>query len=331
MDFHPNVSLQGQPLPGISFGSRVGFRETLFRVDHTVPEGPPEEIIPRQLFDSKVALGGAWARDFGRATESSSFYRHILRPEVSYTNVPRFNPHRYPQFDPLDQGWVARVNRNLPVREGDDPVGGVNALTYAIANNILWRSQNEQGQTTVRDVLWFRLSQSSLFNKSSMGLDGNSVPHHPFSDFWGELEFYPLKQLVLGSNLGISPYQEGFDRADFKVTILDSQRQNYINLNYVFVRDFAKQINVEAYLNLMRSVKTWVTYGHTFETNNQLEKRYGVVLQRDCWGVVLSYTDRPNDQRFGFTVFIPGLGEKMKRSPVRFPDENKHKESPDLF
>ena len=331
MDFHPNVSLQGQPLPGISFGSRVGFRETLFRVDHTVPEGPPEQIIPRQLFDSRVALGGAWARDFGRGTESSYFYRHILRPEVAYTNIPRFNPHRYPQFDPLDQGWVARVNRNLPVREGDDPVGGVNALTYGIANNILWRSQNEQGQTTVRDVLWFRLSQSSFFNKSSMGLDGNSVPHHPFSDFWGELEFYPLKQLVLGSNLGISPYQEGFDRADFKVTILDSQRQNYINVNYVYVKDFAKQINVETYLNLMRSVKTWVTYGHTFQTNNQLEKRYGVVLQFDCWGVVLSYTDRPNDQRFGFTVFIPGLGEKMKRSPVRFPDESKHKESPDLF
>ena len=136
-------------------------------------------------------MAGAWARDYGRGTESSYFFRHILRPEVSYTNIPRFDPQRYPQFDPLDQGWVARVNRNLPVREGDDPVGGVNALTYGVANNILWRSQNEQGQTTVRDVLWFRLSQTSFFNKSSMGLDGTSVPHHPFSDFWGEMQFYP--------------------------------------------------------------------------------------------------------------------------------------------
>ena len=331
MDFHPNISLQGQPLPGVAFSSRTGFRETLFRVDHAVPDGPPEQVIPRQLFDSRVALSGAWAKDYGRGTESSYFFRHIVRPEVSYTNIPRFNPHRYPQFDPLDQGWVAQVNRNLPVREGDDPVGGVNALTYGFANNILWRSQNEQGQTTVKDVLWFRLSQTSFYNKTSMGLDGNSVQHHPFSDFWGEMQFYPLKQLILGSNVGVSPYKEGFDRADFKVTMLDSQRQNYLNVNYVFIKDFAKQINVEAYLNLLRSVKTWVTYGHTFETNNQLEKRYGVVLQFDCWGVVLSYTDRPNDQRFGFTVFIPGLGERMKRSPVRFPDESKQKDSPDLF
>jgi LPS-assembly protein len=331
MDFHPKVMVQGQPLPGISFGSRVGFRETLFRVDHGVREGPPEEPIPRQLFDSMVGLSGAWSRDYGRSAEASSFFRHIVRPEVAYWNVPRYNAKRYPQFDPLDQGWVAQVNRNLPVQDGDDPVGGVNALTYGISNNVLWRTTNQQGQSSVRDIFWFRLSQSAFFNQTNMGLDGNPVFHHAFSDFWGEMQFYPLRQIALGTNVGVSPYREGFDRADFKVTILDSQRQNYVNLNYVYVKDFAKQINVETYLNLMRSVKTWVTYGHTFETNNKLERRYGVILQRQCWGVVLSYTDRPNDQRIGFTVFIPGLGEKLKRSPVKFPDETKDKEGPDLF
>ena len=79
----------------------------------------------------------------------------------------------------------------------------------------------------------------------------------------------------------------------------------------------------------MRSLKTWVTYGHTFETHNQLEKRYSLVLQRECWGVVLSYTDRPNDQRFGFTVFIPGFGQRS--SPVHFPGAGKKQEGPDLF
>jgi len=131
--------------------------------------------------------------------------------------------------------------------------------------------------------------------------------------------------------MGLNPYDNTFDRADFRVTFLDQKSQNYVSTNYIFVRNFAKQINVETYLNLFSSVKTWLTYGHTFATGNQLEQRYGVVLQRQCWGVVLSYTDRPNDQRIGFTVFIPGLGEKMKRSPVRFPNESKNQEGPDLF
>jgi hypothetical protein len=78
-------------------------------------------------------------------------------------------------------------------------------------------------------------------------------------------------------------------------------------------------------------VKTWVTYGHTFETNNRLEQRYGLVLQRQCWGVVLSYTERPDDKRVGVTIFIPGLGERMKRSPVQFPDQARSKGAPDFF
>jgi hypothetical protein len=79
-------------------------------------------------------------------------------------------------------------------------------------------------------------------------------------------------------------------------------------------------------------VKTWLTYGHTFETNKKLEQRYGVILQRQCWGVSLSYTERPDDKRVGFTVFIPGLGEKLKRSPVQFQEESKQRgEGPDFF
>ncbi len=333
LDLHPRLWLQGQVVPGLAFSSRVGFRETLFRVDENVPAGPPEGYVSRNLFDSQVGLSSTWARDYGRSPESAKFIRHVIRPEVEYWNIPRFNPNRYPGFDPLDLGWVARVNRNLPVREGDDPVGGVNALTYGISNNILYRGTNQQGLATVQDVLWLRLSQSAFFNKSSMGLDGTSVHHHPFSDFWGEMEVYPLRQLTLGMNLGVSPYREAFDRADVKVTFMDSRRNNYVSVNYIFIKDFAKQINVSAYLNLMQSVKTWVTYGHTFETNNKLEHRYGLILQRQCWGVSLSYTERPDDKRVGFTIFIPGLGEKLKRTPVRFPEESKQQrgEGPDFF
>jgi hypothetical protein len=331
LNMHPQVWLQGQPLAGISFSSRVGFRETLFRVDHNVPGGPPAKYIPRNLYDTRVSLSGAWNRDYGRGSDSTYFFRHIIRPEVTYWNLPRYDPKRYPDFDPFDQGWVAQADRNLPIRQGDAPIGGVNALTYGIGNDILWRSQNTKGQVTVRDALWFRVSQSAFFNRTSMGLDGNPVFHSRFSDFWGELQCYPLRQLTLGSNLGISPYNEGIDRADFKVTISDPESQNYINVNYIYVKNFAKQINVEAYLNLFRSLKTWVTYGHTFATNNQLEKRYGIVFQRQCWGVVLSYTDRPGDQRIGFTIFIPGLGAKMARSPMQFPERSRGQQAPDLF
>jgi LPS-assembly protein len=333
LDFHPVLFMQTQPLTGLDFSSRVGFRETMFRIDHSTPGNPPENVLGRQLFDAKISLGSALSKDYGRNdADDNQFYRHILRPEITYWNMPRYDANRYPGFDPFDLGWVVRANRNMPVQDGDDPLGGVNALTYGLSSNILWRDRNPQSQATVRDVIWFRLGQSAFFNKSSMGLDGTNISHHKFSDFLGEAEYYPFRQLVLGGNLGVSPYQDGVSRANVKLIFLDSQRQDLFNVNYLFIKDFASQINAMTYLNLLESVKSWVTFSHTFQTNKNLERRYGLVLQRQCWGMVLSYTERPDDKRIGFTVYIPGLGDKMSHSPVRFTDDVKGaRGAPDLF
>jgi LPS-assembly protein len=335
LDLHPRLWLKTQPLSGVSFSSAIGFRETIFRVDKNVTGGPQEGYLTRQLFDSQVSLAGAFVRDYGRggdSGDSSTFVRHVLRPEITYWNLPRYTAARYPGFDPFDKGWVAHSDRNLPIREGDNPYGGVNALTYSLGNNLLIRGQNPQGQTTVKDWIWFRLSQSAFFNSSNMGLDGTNQPHHRFSDFWGEMEYYPFRQLILGANVGVSPYKEGFERADIKVIFTDRLRQHYLNVSYIYIKDFASQINIQTYVNLLPSVKSWVTYSRTFETDKKLENRYGLVLQRQCWGVAFSYTERPDDRRFGFSIFIPGLGEKLKRSPVRFPEEGRFgKEGPDTF
>jgi len=66
-------------------------------------------------------------------------------------------------------------------------------------------------------------------------------------------------------------------------------------------------------------VKTWITSAHTFLTNKKLETRYGLVFQRQCWGIALSYTERPDDKRLGFTIIIPGLAEKFKRPAFHMP------------
>ncbi len=331
LDLHPQFSLQGQPVPAVAFSSEAGFRETVYRVDQSVLGGPSDGYLNRQIFDSRVGLSSAWDRDYGRDDGASTYFRHIIRPEVTYYNIGNYNPQRYPDFDLNDVGWTTHTNRNLPVRDGDDPIGGVNALTYGLSNTILWHGLTKDGQANVKDLVWFRLSQSGFFNRDFMGLDGTPERHHLFSDFLGQTEVYPSRQVTLGLDLAVSPYQEGFEQANAKLTLLDANRQNFLSVNYVFLEDFAKQINVQTYLNLMQSVKTWVTYGHTFETNKQLENNYGLIFQRQCWGVAISFTDRPDDKRVSAVVFIPGLGEKMNHSPVHFSGTKSKEEAPDYF
>lgn len=322
LDFHPRAWLTGNLFSVLSFEGRAGLRETLFLVDKTEPDRlSADSTVSRELYDVKVSLASSWYKDYGRGRgHGGDFFRHYLRPEVTYWNMPRYDPTRLPDYNPFDLGWVERTNRNLPVREGENPLGGVNAITYGFSSNLLRRQENYQGQAVVQDVFWFRLLQGVFFNDFNMGLDGRPQPHNRFSDFLGEVEIYPFRRVTLGSEAALSPYGEGFTRAKVKFIFFDDERQRYLNVNYLFIKDFANQINVTTYINLLPSVKTWFTFNHTFRFDNKLERRYGIILQRQCWGLAFSYTDRPDDQRVSFTLIIPNLIGKFKRLPVYIPE-----------
>lgn len=316
LDFHPQLWCQLQPVSALSLESRLGFRETFFRLDNHLPDSPTGDNLGRTLYDVKISASSLLFKDYGGDSASAVSFRHFLRPEITYWNMPRYNARRFPDFDPFDLGWVDQTSRNLPVREGDNPLGGVNALTYGFSSNLLRRGQTPQGQATVGDLFWFRLTHGVFFNSSSMALDGRDLPHHRFADFYGESEFYLSRRVTMGLNLGFSPYDEGFNRANIQMTFYDPERRNYLNVSYLYLKDFANQINVSTYLDIFRSVKTWITTRHTFLTGKKLETQYGLILQRQCWGVALNYTDRADDQRVGFTIFIPGIMEKFKRPPI---------------
>ncbi len=319
LDFHPQAWVQMNPFSLLSFEGRAGFRETVFIVDEADPAKPRVSSVSRELFDIKASLASSWFKDYGRGN-GGEFFRHYLRPEVTYWNMPWYDPLRLPYYNPFDWGWVERTSRNLPVREGEDPLGGINALTYGFSSNLLKRRLNDQGQALVQDLFWFRFLHGAFFNNYHMGLDGKPQPHKRFSDFLAEIEVYPSERLTLGSEVALSPYQEGVSRAKIKFIFFNPARQRYLNINYLFIKNFANQINLSTYINLLPSIKTWFTVNHTFLFNNQLERRYGVILQRQCWGVAFSYTDRPDDQRVSFTLIIPSLMGKIHRLPVNIPE-----------
>jgi LPS-assembly protein len=321
LELRPTLLWQAQPLPGVMWNSQVGLRETVFRLDRHVPGGVTGDHLFRTLYDVKLSLAGLLYRDYGREEGGASYYRHFLRPEITYWNMPRYQARRYPDFDPFDQGWVVNVTRNLPVREGDTPLGGVNALTYGFSSTLLSRRAGGDGRVRVEDLFWFRLTHGVFFTSSSMGMDGTDFRHRRFADLYAESEIYPLKHLALGFNLGFSPYSEGFNRANVKLVFYDQNRHNYLNVGYLYLKDFANQINVATHLGLLPSVKVTLKASHTFLTGKKLEQSYGLVLQRQCWGVALSYATLPGDQRLGFSIILPGLLEKFQKAPIQVPEE----------
>jgi LPS-assembly protein len=324
LDFHPQAWWQTDPLSFLSFEGRAGFRETAFLVDAADPERQKVATSSRELYDLKASLASSWYKDYNFGQEKGQdFYRNYLRPEVTYWNMPNYRPLRLPYYNPFDWGWVDSTSRNLPVREGEDPLGGVNSVTYGFSSNILYRRENAQGQAVVQDVFWFRILQGVYFNNFNMGIDGKPQFHHRVSDFLEEMELYPFHRISLGSEMAVSPYGEGITHAKAKFVFFDSESQKYLNINYLFIKNFANQITATTYLNLFPSMKTWFTINHTFLTSNKLERRYGLIFQKQCWGVAFSYTERPDDHRVSVTLIIPSMIEKLNRLPVYIPEGRK--------
>jgi LPS-assembly protein len=324
LDFHPQVWWQTNPLDFLSLEARAGFRETAFLVDAADPARQRVTTSSRELYDIKASLSSSWYKDYNFGQDNGKdFYRNYLRPELTYWNMPYYNPLRLPYYNPFDWGWVDRTSRNLPVRDGEDPFGGVNSMTYGFSSNLLHRRENAQGQVVVQDVFWFRLLQGVYFNNFNMGIDGVPQPHNRVSDFLAEAEYYPFKRITLGSEVGVSPYNEGITRAKAKFVFFDTASQKYLSLNYLFIKNFANQITATTYLNLFPSMKTWFTINHTFLTSNKLERRYGLIFQKQCWGVAFSYTERPDDHRVSVTLILPSMIEKLNRLPVYIPEGRK--------
>ncbi|MFP3867308.1 MAG: LPS-assembly protein LptD [Desulfobacteraceae bacterium] len=316
LDLHPQLIWPMRLFEAVDLKTEFGLRETAYRVEKQGDSQQSGDYMGRQLYDLRVSMSTSLCRDYGRTSGSTNFWRHILRPEITYWNLPNYTIDRYPAFDPLDLGWRDQTDRNLPILAGEEPIGGVNAITYSLSNSFLRRSMSRNGQSRVRELLWLRLSNSCFFNSAHYGLDGTPQPHNRFSDILGELECYPWNNLALGVDLGLSPYEEGVNRVDLRMVYNDQSRQNYLSVDYLYLKGYAQQINTVAYLNIFRSIKTWITHQHTFISENKLETKYGLVFQRQCWGLSLSFTDRPDDKRIGFMVFIPGWGERFLHSPI---------------
>jgi LPS-assembly protein len=309
LDFHPRLSLATRVLDALDINASGGWRGTGYLVDRYDNREDINKYEGRSLYDVKTSVSTPIFRDWDRRAGSPNFVRHIFTPRVSYYNIANFDVNRIPKFDPFDYGWQTSVTKNYPIFEGLEPIGGVNAATYSITNHFIRSSSTATGLPRIRDLFWSRLTHSVFFNSSSYGLDALPQPHHRVSDFFLETLSYPVENIGLGLNGGLSPYGEGFSQVNVRLLLKDPGNRHFLNFDYVYFKNYANQINSEIFLDLFRSFKVGINNQHTFVSGKRLENKYRLFFHRVCCRVALWFADRIFDRLCRLLILIPGRVE----------------------
>ncbi len=319
LDFQPRLVLTTRLFNALDLNAEGGWRGTGYRIQRTDLADNLNTYEGRSLYHTRASFSSSLYRDWGRTATSQTFVRHIFVPKVTYTNIGNFNVQRIPKLDPFDYGWQTTVTKNYPIFEGMEPIGGVNAATVSLTNHFLRRAVSPTGLPTVGEVFWSRVTQSVFFNSASYGLDTYPQPHRRFSDIFVETLGYPVENLGLGLNGGVSPYNEGFSRIDLRLLLRDTGSRNFLNVDYIYFKNYANQINSELFLDVFRSVKIGINNQHTFLRGKRLENKYRLIFTRQCWGLALTVGDRVSDRYVSVSLLIPGIVEKQQTPHAQEP------------
>ena len=300
LDLQPRVALPLRWAPYLDLQPSVGVRETLYLTDEF--EGDSNNGVnynqteSRELYDFQVKASTDLSRIFATDLGSWRKMRHTVRPEVVYDYVPSVNQDHLPSFDSVDR------------------IPDENLVTYGFTNFFTAKIEPEEGKPTYREVAWLRLSQSYSFDENQGNVFGETVEQeHRFSDIGLEVNLTPAQYFSLTYQSLWSPYDTAFNRHTL-TTSLSDPRGDSLSVNYTKKEDLegntvVNEIDGRLTVQLIGGLTFMVRRNYSYTLNQNIETDYQLTLMRQCWGVVVDYIEKPNDQTIAVSFTLTGIGQ----------------------
>lgn len=190
-DFKPELSGFFRFNEALDIVPKISFRET----QYFFPVGEDRQLS-RRFIKTEVASRMQFSRVYGDSKIESQRYKHLIEPEVSYSNIPVLQADKS-SFFPLQSFVSPTVGSATPVSDGDlnsglgiqfdetDRILDRNLMTFSLNNRLIQRLWS--GDTAYyRQVVQFKLSQSYNLSQESLRT-GNQGKVNPWSDLAGLL------------------------------------------------------------------------------------------------------------------------------------------------
>lgn len=243
----------------------------------------------RHLYEAKGDVVTTLAKSFKPGWLGSKSVVHTIRPRVLYTYRPKVKQSLNPYYDPFDRL---------------DPL---NTFTYSL--NTALRGKFNDG--SIHEFLYFEVLQSYNMREKRGEYNVNPDKPRPFSNIITELTLRPFKKSYIESHGEYSVNKnrtETFDTSfGFKYGFV-----NNLYTSYRYIRNSVKYIEGGLDVTVTSKVDLHYSVRHSIEDKETIETAGGVRYNSQCWGVDLSYLDRPEDRAVIFTLNLKGLGELVQ-------------------
>jgi lipopolysaccharide assembly outer membrane protein LptD (OstA) len=145
--------------------------------------------------------------------------------------------------------------------------------------------------------------------------DTSTSRDRPFSDVFTQLDFTPKRYLSLTYKNQFSPYDTDFKSHELLAHLWD-QRGDKLTVDYRRQLDdddntIVDEIGAQLNLNLWEGVSINVRSDYDLKRTRNIKSEYNIMLQRQCWGISVSYVDDPSadDRRVALGISLYGVGE----------------------
>jgi LPS-assembly protein len=209
--------------------------------------------------------------------------KHIIRPEITYYNVPDTNQQLIP----------------FPYLSFYDPiVTRLNVITYGVTQRLIGKISEGPGKSRYQELVYFRLSQPYNISETPLAsLVGSSASPpqtgHAFEPITSELRLYWLKS-VSGENITTYDPNKNQILSAYSMIALTDTRGDGLTFQQSWVSGVQNQINASLRLRLHRSLDAIYGKVYSIFDHQSLWSLYGIQYRHQCYTVDFSFIQKPS-------------------------------------
>jgi len=287
LNLHPRFSLYQKPAGVLDFSLYGGYQERLYSAYGADAHGAQQA--------GQADAGSVLSLPLERVYDG--WLRHLMTPALEY-------------------GYVqSRRQDSLPFFDYGDRVLGQSALTWSLASTVTGKFPQQGGEPEYRDLLYLKLSQGYQFSGERRDLLTLVDPGHRLTDLMLESRITPAKGVAVSLDGRYNPVDNDVSTADLALELKgEGSNPNLAVLGYRYSRDELDYLEGRFAFPITSRFQATLLGRYSFDKGGFLESRYSLEYKRQCWSIIASYSDRPDNKAFTVNFTLAGIGALV---PIR--------------